>query len=170
MREPQVRRQVSQGLQEERPGLAALCPVSSHPERNHPPVHPRLVPETKTVVLAGLHLRTPTNGPQGTTRGGRIAIARQRKMHRELAYWQIASSYPIGALSRPGGLWTVTFTRIAPRELDDDNLRSSFKSIRDGVADAFGCSDRDPRLLFEYAQERGRPHEYAVRITITPRS
>jgi hypothetical protein len=31
-------------------------------------------------------------------------------------------------------------TRIAPRALDDDNLRGALKAIRDGIADAMGAS------------------------------
>lgn len=60
----------------------------------------------------------------------------------------------------------VTITRIAPRPLDDDNLQASAKHVRDGVADAFGLDDRNPRLAWNYAQERGRPKYYGVRIRI----
>lgn len=58
---------------------------------------------------------------------------------------------------------TVTFTRLAPRPLDDDNLRDAFKSVRDGVADAFGVTDADKRFTWRYAQEKASPS----RITIT---
>ena len=60
----------------------------------------------------------------------------------------------------------VTLTRIAPRELDDDNLRGSLKACRDGVADALGINDRDPRVEWRYAQARGRVREYAVVVTV----
>jgi len=50
---------------------------------------------------------------------------------------------------------TVTLTRTAERALDDDNLRDAFKSIRDGVADAFGIRDDDKRIRFAYAQRQG---------------
>lgn len=59
----------------------------------------------------------------------------------------------------------VTFSRLAPRELDDDNLRGALKAVRDGVADALGIDDRDPRVTWLYAQEKAKG--YAVRITIT---
>lgn len=62
---------------------------------------------------------------------------------------------------------TVWLTRIAPRQLDDDNLRSAFKALRDGIADRLGVKDNDPRVRWEYAQERGKPKEYAARVTIT---
>lgn len=64
---------------------------------------------------------------------------------------------------------TVILTRIAPRALDDDNLQGAFKAIRDGIADKLGVADNHPGLTFLYAQERGKPREYAVRITLQPR-
>lgn len=63
----------------------------------------------------------------------------------------------------------VRMIRIASRELDSDNLPSSMKHCRDGVADAFGIDDRDPRVTWHYAQERGAPKEYAVRIEVRQR-
>ena len=61
----------------------------------------------------------------------------------------------------------VTMTRVAPRTLDDDNLASAFKATRDGIADAL-CDgdDRDPRVTWRVAQERGAAKVYAVRVEI----
>ncbi len=65
---------------------------------------------------------------------------------------------------------TVTMTRIAPRELDDDNLAAALKAVRDGVADALGlASDRDPLVKWEYKQERGAPKTYGVRVEVRQR-
>jgi hypothetical protein len=61
---------------------------------------------------------------------------------------------------------TVTLTRIAARKLDDDNLRTAFKALRDGVADRLGCKDNDPRIRWLYAQQRGLPKQFACRISI----
>jgi hypothetical protein len=62
----------------------------------------------------------------------------------------------------------VSLARIAPRELDDDNLRGACKGPRDAVADALGLpSDRDPRVTWLYYQRRGKPREYAVEVRIT---
>lgn len=69
----------------------------------------------------------------------------------------------------PTGSWvpcTVTLVRIAPRELDSDNLARSQKATRDQVAAELGVDDRDPRVDWRYAQRRGRAREYAVEITI----
>jgi len=64
------------------------------------------------------------------------------------------------------GKHTVILTRIAPRPLDTDNLARSFKAIRDGIADALGIDDGSKRLTWNYAQEKGPPKRYAVRIEI----
>jgi hypothetical protein len=61
---------------------------------------------------------------------------------------------------------TVTITRIGPKELDGDNLQSSCKAVRDGIADRLGVDDRDPRVTWLYAQEKARPKRYAVRVRI----
>lgn len=68
----------------------------------------------------------------------------------------------------------IIITRIAPRPLDFDNLAMSVKFIRDQLAAFFipgqqmGRADNDPRLYFEYMQNKGIPKQYAIRITIVP--
>jgi hypothetical protein len=63
----------------------------------------------------------------------------------------------------------VTLTRIAPRPLDDDNLASAFKALRDGIADRFGVPDNHPDLTWRYAQRKGAVRQYAAEIVISPR-
>ena len=58
----------------------------------------------------------------------------------------------------------VILTRIAPRELDDDNLASGCKALRDGIADWLGIDDRDKRVQWRYAQAKGEPKQYAARV------
>lgn len=60
----------------------------------------------------------------------------------------------------------VTLTRIAPRALDDDNLRGALKATRDGVADAFGVDDRDPRVEWRYEQRRGPARTFQVEVAV----
>lgn len=57
----------------------------------------------------------------------------------------------------------VLLTRIAPRELDSDNLQGAFKGIRDEVAKHIGIDDRSPRYAWEYHQQRGKP---AIRVCL----
>ncbi len=63
--------------------------------------------------------------------------------------------------------YRVLLTRVAPSQgLDDDNLRGALKACRDGVADALGLADNDPRIVWDYAQRRGTKGQWAVEITI----
>ncbi len=89
------------------------------------------------------------------------AKARRAKQERETAAWLLAVHL---APSLP---CVVLLTRIAPRSLDDDNLRGAFKAVRDEVARWLGVDDADPRVRWAYAQTRGRPKQYAARVTIT---
>lgn len=54
-----------------------------------------------------------------------------------------------------GPLLVVTLTRVAPRPLDDDNLRGALKSIRDAVATWLKVDDASPLVRWEYQQEKG---------------
>lgn len=57
----------------------------------------------------------------------------------------------------------VTLVRVSYRALDDDNLRSALKAVRDGVADKLGVNDRDPSVQWRYDQARGEP---CVHVTL----
>jgi hypothetical protein len=54
-----------------------------------------------------------------------------------------------------GPLLVVRLTRVAPRSLDDDNLRGALKSVRDAVASWLKVDDASPLVRWEYAQEKG---------------
>lgn len=66
----------------------------------------------------------------------------------------------------------VTLTRVAPRPLDDDNLRGACKGCRDIIAQMFfpdtkpGQADSYDCFEWIYAQERGAVKEYALRVRI----
>lgn len=68
-------------------------------------------------------------------------------------------------LRRPELPCVVTITRIAPRMLDSDNAVSSCKAVRDGIASWLGVDDRDPLVVWKYAQEK-RSKTYAVRVAV----
>jgi hypothetical protein len=62
----------------------------------------------------------------------------------------------------------VTMTRYGVGVMDEGcGLNASLKPARDGIADALGVKDNDPRIEWRYAQERAPT--YACRITIEPR-
>jgi hypothetical protein len=77
----------------------------------------------------------------------------------------------------------VTMIRLGPRILDDDNLASAFKYIRDEISECLipekrgvyvrkdgklikikGRADSDPRIKWQYAQEKCP--KYGIRIEI----
>jgi hypothetical protein len=60
----------------------------------------------------------------------------------------------------------VTFTRIAPKLLDDDNLRSAFKGIRDEVARLLGVDDGSTLVRFDYLQTPIGKREYRIKIEV----
>jgi hypothetical protein len=71
------------------------------------------------------------------------------------------------SLLRRGLPLSIVITRIAPRKLDNDNLQSSAKHVRDGLAAVIGIDDADPAICWETVrQERG---PYATRIEIRSR-
>lgn len=69
----------------------------------------------------------------------------------------------------PAAPLVVELTRIAPRDLDSDNLAGSFKHVRDGIADWLGINDRSPLVTWSYAQERGPAKSYSIRVEIAAR-
>lgn len=101
--------------------------------------------------------------------------AKRTKFHRGVAWDRVSPVLLHHAVALRSALAgkgiTVCITRVAPRALDDDNLASACKSVRDGITDAlraFGVrDDRDARVRWEYAQGRGVPHQRAVRVEVT---
>jgi hypothetical protein len=69
----------------------------------------------------------------------------------------------VAAEMSKGAKAVVTLTRVAPRKLDDDNLASACKGVRDSVAEAIGIDDGSPRIGWHYRQERG---PVALRVTV----
>jgi hypothetical protein len=92
--------------------------------------------------------------------------ASRAKAHRSAGYYALREQDCMPLFRRDTPPMTVTLTRIAPRELDSDNLAISFKSVRDGIADWLGVKDNDKRITWVYAQEKGAPKHYAARIEV----
>jgi hypothetical protein len=85
---------------------------------------------------------------------------RARK-EKEIVGWCVKGQDP------PSLPCVVLLTRIGVRKLDGDNLQGGFKHVRDRIAQWIGIDDADPRIDWQYSQERGKPREYAARVTIT---
>ena len=60
----------------------------------------------------------------------------------------------------------ITIARIGPRKLDDDNLASACKYVRDQIATAVGVDDGSSQYTWQYKQKIGA---YGVDVEITPR-
>lgn len=59
-------------------------------------------------------------------------------------------------------------TRVAPRQLDSDNLQSAFKAVRDEVAAQVGIDDGSDRWHWEYHQRKGAPGVEVVLQILQP--
>jgi hypothetical protein len=97
------------------------------------------------------------------------AKARRAKKHREAAEWGtvIAMEKQPGLVDEVranGG--RVTLTRYAPRQLDTDNCSSALKNVRDGIAAVLRVDDGDPRVVWNYAQERCPNGQQRVRAVV----
>ena len=119
-----------------------------------------------------LHLRIVSEANAHTHwRRRQKRAAEQRAMARlaiapRVAAWREMLTCPVRPLACFEPQLVVTLTRIAPRELDDDNNVGAHKHIRDGIADALGVNDRDKRITWRYGQQRGAPLQYAVRVVL----
>ena len=61
----------------------------------------------------------------------------------------------------------ITLTRVGPGTLDDDNLRPSLKSVRDGLADWLGFrDDSSPLLAWRYFQRLDREVDFHVEVDV----
>jgi len=95
--------------------------------------------------------------------------AKARRVKHERAAFSLAVRAKVSArlcadVRALGGV--VLLTRVAPRRLDDDNLRGAFKAARDAVAAVLGVDDGDPRVRWAYDQRREGVGVYAVEVAI----
>ena len=89
---------------------------------------------------------------------------KRRKTQRSTVYLVVRAQLLRHGITVP---CTVTMTRIAPSSgLDFDNLVSSAKACRDGIADALGVDDADPRIEWRYQQRRGKGKEWGVDVKV----
>lgn len=103
-----------------------------------------------------MRLPNPLNGSGGTTRGGRMAEANRRKQRRSDAYVHVcdAIGHQWRSPSRAEKI-RVQITRISNGKLDAwDGLPASCKNVIDGIADAFGARDDNPRFEWLSPQQR----------------
>lgn len=120
------------------------------------------------IHLDHIQLTNPLNGNKGGSWRGR---AKRAKLHRNFAYLSTkAEIYGKGeAAPDLSGPLMVTITRISSGVLDDDSLPASAKHVRDGIADALGVKDNDPRVVWRYKAEKCKRGTWAAHITICSR-
>ena len=61
----------------------------------------------------------------------------------------------------------VRIARVASRDLDDDNLAASMKSIRDGITDALHRKNDRKNFTWFYTQIKSKRGVYSVIVDIT---
>lgn len=119
--------------------------------RNSSPVFIESIAPVEFTML-GMQLETGI-GNQGS-KGAMYAHAGREAKRRQQAFLTTRSK----CQQFVGWPVRITLTRISPCELDDDNLGTAFKRIRDGICEALGFRDdknRDGYLQWHYAQEKG---------------
>ena len=95
----------------------------------------------------------------------------KRKRH-ETQRFLVRSSFNFNAPESIPIPCTIRMTRIAPRQLDEDNLIASFKWIKDTIADFIvsglprGRADGNRKMTWHYSQQKRKPKEYALEIEI----
>lgn len=125
-------------------------------------------------LLIPLKLDVDLNS-RGNTRLAAILKTREIATQRQavsaaLNTWKARGTLAHLREKNPSDWWTVVLTRVAPRQLDDDNLAGRLKAVRDQVAQEMGINDRDrQRLLFVAEQRTGEPKQHAVEIEVLPR-
>jgi len=94
-------------------------------------------------------------------------FAKQRKAERNRTFFLWALSLEARRLRAEHGPFLVTLTRISKsaKGLDTDNLRGSFKRVRDAICELLGIDDAKTDVIdFEYKQERGRGFGFRIEI------
>ena len=90
--------------------------------------------------------------------------AKLNKLHRSGARLQLLAAFRRSG-SAPQAPVRVHLTRIAPHQLDSDNLAHAFKAIQDGVADAIGLDDGpNGGIIWTYDQAQERVPRVRIEI------
>ena len=116
--------------------------------------------------MAEMIIHLPVRTARGQNAREHWAVRARRVRSERNTTRMVVSAAIRGGLPLPA---VVTLTRLSVGTLDDDNLSGACKGIRDGVADALGVDDADPRVTWRYDQKKVRRGEWGVLISIEPR-
>ena len=92
------------------------------------------------------------------------------KKHKRQKKQKLVLRQYLMTLEKPSLPVEITLVRIAPRQIDVDNMWSGVKIAIDTIADWLipghmpGIADGDRRLTFRVEQKKGDPKEYALKI------
>lgn len=112
-------------------------------------------PTSITITLDGMKTSTPGNNCQHWRKDWQAS-----KVQRARARGAISSLRALPALPV-----IVTLTRLSPRNrMDRHNLPGAMKHVIDGIADAYGVDDGDPRWEFRFEQEKAAVIGVRIRI------
>lgn len=120
-------------------------------------------------VYVRIDVKTTSPNPKGRSwsKAAQHAEAARNKKEHAIARDTIALKTQNAIMRYPA---RIRLVRVAPSAGLDahDNLRAALKFVVDGITEALDFeNDRDPNLLWEYDQRRGRRGEYAIEVTIT---
>lgn len=119
-------------------------------------------------VHVRIDVKTTSPNPKGRSwsKAAQHAEAARNKKEHAIARDTIALKTQNAIMRYPA---RIRLVRVAPSDGLDahDNLRAALKFVVDGITEALDFkNDRDPNLLWEYDQRRGRRREYAIEVTI----
>ena len=113
-----------------------------------------------------LKLRNPLNGGGlSTSRGARMASNARRQKERGVGR---TLALRLGATQTGEEFACVVLTRISPKAFDSDNLEAAFKSVRDGIAEAWGIDDADPRVTWVTDWRKGPKDAVEAALWVLP--
>ena len=122
-----------------------------------------VAPKKSLTVRTGVLTVSEANVHDGLAVGERYQ--RSKAASREVTLL-LGSEFARRGLPRPEGPVSVVFCRRGLRTLDDDNLDTALKTVRDATCARIGRDDGDPRLRFRYLQERCGDQDRGVTITL----
>lgn len=112
------------------------------------------------VFCEGLIVKSEANTPGHWTK--RMKRFKQQK---ELLGWSLISQRKaLAMLSRRP--FTVTFTKVGGRAMDDDNLAGAFKACRDLVAQLLGINDGDKSAAVWRYDQRPRNRKESAGVIL----
>jgi len=120
--------------------------------RTEHPAQLTSVGNRKDISVAAMHAR-------------RVSVKAKRELGERIAQL-LAPALAVSTSLYGAAFSVIVLTRIAPRQLDSDNLESALKAVRDGIATGLGIDDRSSLVRYVPSQEHGAPRYCAVRAEL----